>query len=84
MSRARVIRSRSAGPRRGCSTITSPFAEAGIPSLDLIDFDYGPGPAPGAYWHTRSDTVGHVCADSLDAIGEASVEALPELADAGE
>ena len=32
----------------------TPFLEAGIPSLDLIDFDYGPGQAPGAYWHTAA------------------------------
>ena len=40
-----------------------PFREAGVPSLDLIDFDYGPGPSPGAYWHTRNDTLSHVCAE---------------------
>ncbi len=34
----------------------TPFLKAGIPALDLIDFDYGPGPPPGAYWHT---TAGH-------------------------
>ena len=33
-----------------------------MPAVDLIDFDYGPGPAPGAFWHTRQDNLGHVCA----------------------
>ena len=47
-----------------------PFLKAGIPALDLIDFDYGPGPAPGAYWHTAADTLDKVCAESLDAVGE--------------
>ena len=54
-----------------------PFAEAGIPAVDLIDFSFGPGPAPGAYWHTPEDTLDKVCAESLDAVGEAAVRALP-------
>jgi glutaminyl-peptide cyclotransferase len=56
-----------------------PFRGAGVAALDLIDFDYGPGPTPGAWWHTRRDTVAHVCADSLDAVGDASLRALPGL-----
>ena len=56
-----------------------PFLEAGIPAVDLIDFDYGPGPPPGGYWHTPEDTLDHVCADSLDAVGEAAVRAVPRL-----
>jgi hypothetical protein len=57
----------------------TPFLERGIPAVDLIDFDYGPGSAPGEYWHTADDTIDHVCADSLDAIGEASLQALPAI-----
>ena len=38
-----------------------PFLEAGIPSLNLIDFDYGPG---NSYWHTTED--------SIDRLSEAS------------
>jgi Zn-dependent M28 family amino/carboxypeptidase len=56
-----------------------PFAEAGIPAVDLIDFAYGPGSAPGSYWHTAEDTVDKVCAESLDAVGEAAVAVIPEL-----
>ncbi len=54
----------------------SPFAEVGIPAVDLIDFDYGPGPSPGAFWHTGEDTVDKVCPESLDAIGEAALGAI--------
>ena len=57
----------------------TPFIERGIPALDLIDFDYGPGPPPGDYWHTAADTVDHVCPQSLDAVGEAALEALPQI-----
>ena len=56
-----------------------PFREAGIPAVDLIDFTYGPGPSPGAYWHTPEDTLDKVCPESLDAVGEAALVALPRL-----
>ena len=56
-----------------------PFLDAGIPAVDLIDFAYGPGPSPGAYWHTPEDTLGKVCAASLDAVGEAALEAIPRI-----
>lgn len=41
----------------------SPFIQAGIPAIDIIDFDY-------AYWHTTSDTPDKVTAESLGAVGE--------------
>ena len=56
-----------------------PFLEAGVPALDLIDFDYGPGQPPGEYWHTSEDTVDNVCPESLGAIGAAALEALPRI-----
>jgi Zn-dependent M28 family amino/carboxypeptidase len=56
-----------------------PFLRAGIPAVDLIDFDYGPGPPPGAYWHTPEDTIDKVCPESLDAVGEAALEAIPAI-----
>ena len=66
----------SAGP---ISDDHIPFREAGIPALDLIDFDFGPGPSPGAYWHTAEDTLDKVCAESLDAVGEAALGAIPRI-----
>ena len=57
----------------------TPFLKAGIPALDLIDFEYGPGPPPGAYWHTTADTVDKTCAASLDAVGEAALVAIPQI-----
>jgi len=41
----------------------TPFLEAGIPAVDIIDFDY-------PYWHTAADTVDKVSAQSLQAVGE--------------
>lgn len=56
-----------------------PFVERRIPAVDLIDFDYGDGPPPGDLWHTPGDTLEQVCPESLEAIGEASLEALPAI-----
>lgn len=41
----------------------TPFLEAGIPAVDIIDFDY-------PYWHTTEDTPDKVSAESLGAVGE--------------
>ncbi len=57
----------------------TPFLERGIPAVDLIDFDYGPGPAPGEWWHTPEDTTDKVCPESLGAVGGAALQALPEI-----
>src|SRR5512143_60610 len=40
----------------------TPFLEAGIPAVDIIDFDY-------PYWHTVQDTPDKVSAESLQAVG---------------
>jgi glutaminyl-peptide cyclotransferase len=41
----------------------TPFLEAGIPAVDIIDLDY-------PYWHTVQDTPDKVSAESLQAVGE--------------
>ncbi len=41
----------------------TPFLEAGIPAVDIIDFDY-------PYWHTSADTADKVSAASLQTVGE--------------
>lgn len=41
----------------------TPFLEAGIPAVDIIDFDY-------PYWHTVGDTTDKVSAKSLEAVGK--------------
>jgi hypothetical protein len=50
----------------------TPFMRAGIPAIDLIDFDYPP-------WHTAADTLDKVSARSLDAAGEAVLELVARL-----
>ena len=39
-----------------------PFAQRGIPAIDIIDFDY-------PYWHTVADTADKVSPDSLERVG---------------
>jgi len=41
----------------------TPFLEAGIPAVDIIDFDY-------PYYHTLQDTPDKVSAESLQAVGD--------------
>ena len=41
----------------------TPFLEAGIPAVDIIDFDY-------PYWHTMQDTPDKVSAESLQIVGD--------------
>lgn len=47
----------------------TPFLRAGVPSIDLIDFDY-------EYKDTVQDTVDKTSARALDAVGETVVELL--------
>lgn len=49
-----------------------PYLKAGVPSVDLIDFDY---PA----WHTAEDTLDKVSAHSLKIVGDVVYFSLPEI-----
>ncbi|MCM8531868.1 MAG: M28 family metallopeptidase, partial [Lentisphaeraceae bacterium] len=45
-----------------------PFLRAGIPAIDLIDFEYGektPDNGGGAYWHTDKDTIDKLAPESF-------------------
>jgi glutaminyl-peptide cyclotransferase len=50
----------------------TPFLRAGIPAIDLIDFDY-------ACWQKPCDTMAQVSKASMDAAGEAVLELVREL-----
>ena len=57
-----------------------PFRRAGIPSMDIIDFCYGQTPAEHERnWHTAQDTLEHVCAESLQVVGDVIYDALPRV-----
>ncbi len=48
-----------------------PLNRAGIRTIDIIDFDYGPG---HRYWHTPQDVPENTSAESLRIVGEVIAE----------
>ena len=54
----------------------APFLRMGVPAVDLIDFDYGPG---NSYWHTSQDTVDKLSTHSFQVVGEVLLEVLNRL-----
>jgi glutaminyl-peptide cyclotransferase len=63
-----------------------PWLQAGVPSVDIIDFDYGPNarsqpgnPDWNIYWHTAQDTVDHCSPQSLEIVGRVVLGILQEL-----
>src|SRR5215813_2557251 len=53
-----------------------PFRDAGIPVVDLIDFNYGPN---HSYWHTNLDTLDKISGESIKVVGDTVIRALPEI-----
>jgi glutaminyl-peptide cyclotransferase len=49
-----------------------PFAQKGIPAVDIIDFDY-------PYWHTVEDTIDKLSAESMERVGLTLQVLLEEL-----
>lgn len=46
-----------------------PFLDAGIPAVDVIDFEYGSAPGANDYWHSEEDTLDKLGAESLGKVG---------------
>jgi glutaminyl-peptide cyclotransferase len=53
-----------------------PFVERGVPSADLIDFDYG---YDNVFWHTTQDTVDKLSPKSLEIVGTVTLETIRML-----
>lgn len=53
-----------------------PFKDAGVPVVDLIDFNYGPS---NQYWHSNQDTLDKVSGESLKVVGDVVIASLPEI-----
>lgn len=51
----------------------TPFLDAGIPSVDLLDLEGNP------HWHKPTDTLANISAASLQAVGEVVLTMLPEV-----
>ena len=50
-----------------------PFAQEGVPVVDIIDLDY-------AYWHKKEDTLDKLSPDNLRIVGDVVLASLPEIA----
>ena len=50
-----------------------PFMQRGVPSADLIDFDYGYN---NVFWHTPQDTVDKLSPKSLEIVGSTILETV--------
>jgi Zn-dependent M28 family amino/carboxypeptidase len=50
-----------------------PFVKRGVPSIDIIDLDYGPN---NSYHHTAQDTMDKVSARSLTIDGDVFLETI--------
>jgi glutaminyl-peptide cyclotransferase len=55
---------------------TTPFLKLGVPSADLIDFNYG---YQNSFWHTPQDTMDKLSAKSLTIIGDTLLETIQLL-----
>jgi glutaminyl-peptide cyclotransferase len=53
-----------------------PFVKRGVPSADLIDFDYGYN---DVFWHTPQDTVDKLSPKSLEIVGSTILETVSIL-----
>jgi glutaminyl-peptide cyclotransferase len=53
-----------------------PFVQRGIPSADLIDFQYGYN---NVFWHTTQDTVDKLSPKSLEIVGTVTLETVQML-----
>jgi Zn-dependent M28 family amino/carboxypeptidase len=55
-----------------------PFVQRGVPSIDVIDIDYGPHTQelPDGYHHTAQDTMDKISAKSLTVAGDVFLESI--------
>jgi hypothetical protein len=56
-----------------------PFLRAGIPAVDIIDFEYGEGPEDNRYWHTAEDTLDKLSPRSLKIVGDVVLSSLGKI-----
>jgi Zn-dependent M28 family amino/carboxypeptidase len=50
-----------------------PFVRRGVPSIDIVDLDYGPN---NSYHHTAKDTMDKISAKSLTIDGDVFLETI--------
>lgn len=55
-----------------------PFLEQGVPSINLIDFEYGPG---NRYWHSAADTLDKISGASMKSVADTALALIWRLAE---
>lgn len=56
-----------------------PFQLAGMPVVDVIDFNYGSAPGLNDYWHTTNDTLDKLSVKSLQTVGDVTLRMIENL-----
>jgi len=56
-----------------------PFMRAGIPAIDLIDFEFGSAPGLNDYWHTDKDTIDKLSPHSMEIVGQTALRLIELL-----
>jgi len=56
-----------------------PFLLAGMPAVDVIDFEYGSAPGKNDYWHTEEDTLDKLSAESMQTVGDVVLRMVENL-----
>lgn len=56
-----------------------PFQIAGMPVVDVIDFDYGSSPGLNNYWHTTNDTLDKLSVKSMQTVGDVVLKMIENI-----
>lgn len=56
-----------------------PFLIAGMPAIDLIDFEYGSASGSNNYWHTTNDTLDKLSVESMQTVGDVVLKMVENL-----
>jgi len=56
-----------------------PFQIAGMPVIDVIDFDYGSAPGLNDYWHTTNDTLDKLSVKSMQTVGDVVLKMIENI-----
>ena len=56
-----------------------PFLTAGMPAVDIIDFQYGSAPGKNDYWHTPEDRMDKISEESLKIVGNTILRVVYSL-----
>jgi glutaminyl-peptide cyclotransferase len=56
-----------------------PFLLAGMPAIDVIDFEFGSAPGLNDYWHTLDDSMDKLAPESMQIIGDTVLQMILNL-----